>query len=425
MKKIHILAITVIVFVLFISSIVYYFIFTNNGSTFIVKSVLSKYTRSKSVSIKKSEGSLARTLIFNDIEINDSEILYGSSFVRIQRLEVYFESFNLGGINVKIHNGRLESPASELIVFQGSLKEGILDGNIYSKGFSVEGLIGFFPEIKGLKDISGSISGIDIYLKGRASEPKFSGECRINKLLRKSFSLSDCSVLFDLQLKDINKEPELNGTISLNSGTILGPKTAVINLRESKISFFGDPKKASLDLKGTSNIEGIKITITLKGRLDQPELKLTSDPPLPKERLLVMLMTNKSWKATEMALNERQFSPDLVTDFVDYFVFSGSGSKIAQQLGISDISFTFEPQKKGIGVKKAITEKINASYAVEQSQLKEEMPTITQKVGGEYKITESISIEAEKELKQENKTEVPSEEQKANDKVMLKFKKNF
>jgi len=424
-RKIPPLAITIIVFVFFASLIVYYFIFTNNGSTFIVKSALSKYTRSKSVNIEKSEGSLARTLVFHDIEIKDSKILRRSNFVRIQRLEVYFKSFNLGGINVKIYNGRLQLPASELIVFHGSLKKSILDGNIYSKGFNVEGLVGFFSEIKELKDISGSVSGIDIYVKGTVPEPKFSGECQIERLMRNGFSLSNCSALFNLQLKDVNKEQKLNGTISLNSGKIIGPKTALINLRESKISLFGDPKKASLDLKGTSNVEGTKITIVLKGTFDKPELKLTSDPPLSQERLLVMLITGKSWKGTEVALGNRQFSPDLVKDFVDYFVFSGSGSKIAQQLGISDISVTLEQQKKGVGVKKAITEKIDASYTIEQSQAKEEMPTTTQKLGGEYKVTEDISVGAEKELKQGNKSEASPEGQKTNDQVMIKFKKTF
>lgn len=425
MKKTNRLSITIIVSVFFISLIVYYLIFTNSGSTFIVKTALSKYTRSKSVNIKKSEGSLAQTLVFHDIEIKDSKILCCDNLVKIHRLEVYFKSFNLRGVNVKIDNGRLQLSASELIVFQGGLKKSILEGNIYSKGFNVEGLAGLFPEIKELKDISGSISGIDIYIKGTVLEPKFSGKCQIDKLIRNGFTLSNCSTLFNLQLKDVNKEPKLNGTISLNSGTISGPKTALINLRESKISLFGDPKKASLGLKGASNVEGTKITIVLKGTFDKPELKLTSDPPLPQERLLVMLITGKSWKATETALTKGQFSPDLVKDFVDYFIFSGSGNKLAQQLGISDISVTFEQQKKGLGVKKAITDKIDASYAVEQAQAKEEMPIITQKLGGEYKVTESISVGAEKELKQESKPETSFEEQKANDKVTIKFKKTF
>ncbi len=262
-------------------------------------------------------------------------------------------------------------------------------------------------------------------MKGRLLEPKFSGECQTERLIRNGFSLSNCPLLLNLQLRDVKNKPKLYGTISSNSGTISGSKTAVIKLGESKISFFGDPKKASLDLKGTSTVEGTKINIVLKGAFDNPELKLTSDPPLSQERLLVMLITGKSWKGTEVALGNRQFSPDLVKDFVDYFVFSGSRNKIAQQLGIRDITVTFEQQKKGVGVKKAITEKIDASYEVEQSQAKEEEPTTTQKVGGEYKITEGISIGAEKELKQESKADQTQDKQKPDDKVISKLKKEF
>ena len=78
-----------------------------------------------------------------------------------------------------------------------------------------------------------------------------------------------------------------------------------------------------------------------------------------------------------------------------------------------------------MGVKKAITEKIDVSYEVEQSQAKEEGPTTTQKVGGEYKITEGISIGVEKELKQESKADQAQDKQKPDDKVILKLKKEF
>lgn len=425
MNKTHLLAIAIIVFVFFSSSIFCYFIFTNNGSTFIVKSVLSKYARSKSVNIKKSEGSLARTLVLQDIEIKDLNFLPNGNTVRVQRLESYFTSFSLGGLNAKIHNGRLQLPGSGLIVFHGSLKDGILDGNIYSNGFNIEGFLGLFPASTESKEISGSISSIDIYVKGRLLKPELSGGCHIENLLRSGFSLSNCPVIFNLQLKDFNKGPKLYGRISSESGIISGSKTAVIKLEGSKISFSGDPKKAYLDLKGTSTVEGTKITVVLKGTFDKPELKLTSDPSLPQERLLVMLITGKNWNATEAALAKGQLSPDLVKDFVDYFVFSGSGNKIAQQLGVNDISVTFERDKKGVGVKKEITDKIDASYAVEQSQVKGKIPTTTQKLGGEYKVIEGVSLGAEKELKQDSKTGQSQDQEKPDDKVILKIKKEF
>lgn len=425
MKKLCLLIGAIIILVFFFSLIASYFIFTNKGSSFIVQKALTKYTQSKNISIEKSEGSLARTLVLHGIEMNDPKVLRGDNVIRIQRLEIAFRSFSVGGLNVKIHNGRLQLSASEVIVFRGSLQNALLDGNVYSKSFIIERLVSFFPENKNFGNISGAVSDIDVYVKGSMSEPTFNGQCQIEKLVRNGFSLSNCPVLFNLQLKESNKEPKLNGTISLASGTISGAKTARINLNESRILLLGDPKKASFNLRGASNVEDTKITILLKGTFDNPELRLFSNPPLPQERLLIMLITGKSWKATQTALDKGQFSPDLVRDFLDYFVFSGSKNSIFQRLGISDISVTFDQQKKGVGVKKTLTEKVDASYAVEQSQVKEQAPATTQKVGGAYKIIEGVSIEAEKELKPASNPEVSQEEQKANDKVMIKFKKTF
>ncbi len=425
MKNIKFLVIVIIVFIFFASLVTYYFLFTNKGSTFIAKAALLKYTRAQSVNIGKSEGNLDRILVFHDLEIEGAKILRFNNLVKIQKLEVSFESFNLAGINVKIYNGRLQFPASEIIVFQGNFKKSILDVNVYSNGFNVERIAGFFSEIKYLKNISGSLSNIDIYVKGPVFAPQVSGVCQIEKLLRKDFSLSDCSARFDLRLKDVNKESKLAGTVFLNSGIISGPKVALITLGESKILLSEDPKKISFDFKGTADVEGTKINIVLKGMLDKPELMLSSDPPLPQERLLAMLVTRKSWNATEVALDKGQFSFDLVKDFMDYFIFSGSGSKMFKQLGISDISVTLEQEKKGVTIKKAVCKKIDASYSVEQSQGKAAAPTTTQKVGGEYKITDELSIGAEKELKKADETGAVPEGQKPDDKVMIKFKKIF
>jgi len=148
---------------------------------------------------------------------------------------------------------------------------------------------------------------------------------------------------------------------------------------------------------------------------------------MSEERLMVMLATNTGWKGAEESASRGQISADLTKDFIDYFVFSGSGSKIAKLLGISDVSLTFEKRKKGIAVKKAVSEKLDASYAIEQTQAeeKEEKGTATQKIGGEYKVTEELSIGAEKELKQDSKLDQTQDEQKTDDRVIFKYKKKF
>jgi len=420
-KKVWIVA--TLVFALLVGALFYFLVFTTAGSTFLVKSIISKYAQAERLDIEKGAGSLSRSLVLQDIELADSKFLPSGSILKIQKLELYFTSFNLARLHVKIDNGRLQLPRSRLVLFYGTLQNNLLDFNLYTQSIHLSEVRGLFPERKDLEKISGTVEEIDFYAKGRLSQPRFSGTCQIDGLLYDGFSLSDCPLAFDLQFKSQNREPELYGSVIAERGKISGPKTALVQMKESRVAFSGVLKKAALNLKGTSVVEGTKINVELKGTLERPELKLVSEPPLPQERLLVMLMTNKGWKGAEDIFSKGELSPDLARDFIDYFVFSGSGTKIAQRFGITGFSLTLDEQKKGLGIKKEITEKIDATYAVEQSQTKGEPATTTQRIGTELEITEGISVGAEKELKQEAQTDTA--QQPPDDKVILKIRKEF
>jgi hypothetical protein len=425
MSKRRIVLIVFVLLIFLIGGLGYFFIFTNKGSTFIVRLALSKYLQTRNIAIKKSEGDFAGSKVLRDLEITDAKIFPSGSILRIQKIEFSFASLSPQGLNLSVYNGRLIVPGSELILFHGELKDNILDFNLYSKSVHIAEISSLFLKGKDLKKILGTISGIDIFVKGSLLEPEFQGECKIEKLLSNGFSLSGCPVFFKAQLKDFKGEIKLFGQAYTNAGVAYGPNTAVIKLGESKILFSGDPQKAALNLRGTSSVQGTEINIVLKGTLEEPQLRLTSEPSLPQERLLLMLATGKSWKASELAVNKGELTVDAVKDFIDYFVFSGSGSKIASELGISDVSVTFEKQKKGLGIKKTLTDKIDATYAIEQTQEQEEAPVTKQRLGGEYKITDSLTVGAEKELRGEQKANVSQESVPADDKIFLKFKKEF
>ncbi|MBU1906124.1 MAG: translocation/assembly module TamB [Candidatus Omnitrophica bacterium] len=404
---------------------VYYLIFTTKGSSFITRTVLSNYVDSESVDIKKIEGSLAQTLVFQDIEFNNLKWLPQGSNLKIQKLEVYLGSFSIKGLNLKIFNGRLNFSGSDVILFYGNYQDAALDFTVYSNVVGVYETLDFFAKSSELKNLSGTLRNVDIKIKGSFLEPELSGEFQIEKLSQKAFTMKNCPGSLNLQLKDIKNNLKLYGEILLNKGELFGPKTAIINLEESKIIFSGEPKKPTFNLKGTSKVGDTKINIGLKGNIDQPDLKLTSQPPLPQEQLLVMLATNKTWQGAGSAIKKGELSADLAKDFLDYFVFSGSGHKIAEKFGLSDISVKFDKETKGIGATKDISDKTSASYSIEQPQNKEQKSATTHKVGAEYKITDSISLGAEKELKQDNETGQVQEKQKTDDKVFLKFKKEF
>ena len=137
-----------------------------------------------------------------------------------------------------------------------------------------------------------------------------------------------------------------------------------------------------------------------------------------------MLATNKSWKMTEGALVKGQMSPDVTRDFLDYFLFAGSGDRLAQFFGLKNLNFQMNGKTKGIGVKKDVTDNLGVSYAVEKEETKEKNGTTAQKIGSEYKLSDSVTVETERELKQEKTTDL-QDKTSTDDKVLLKYKKSF
>jgi len=443
LKKIHIMnkrvisSVITVVIVLFCVSAASacYFLFTPKGSGFLAKFALSKFAGSNDIQFAKAEGMLARKLSLYDIEIKDIKGLSKDSELKIQRLDIYFSSFGIRGLNIEVDNGRLILADSDAVLFYGKYAQKDLDFNVFSRRVDIGGLLSLFSANSALENLSGSLSDLDVSIKGALNESKLIGNMQIDKLTRNGFSMIGCPVALKIDVKDIIDKPKLYGEVVLKSGTVQGPKSKA-KLSLSKIIFSGDPMKPRLDVRAISTIERVKIDIELKGTIEEPDLKLTSEPARSQERLLIMLATGKSWSATEASLFQQKPSLGVAKDFIDYFILGGQGSNLASKLGISDVSLKYEKQTKGIEAKKMVTDKTSVIYGIEQ-EVKENdsqgkkgtQSTITQKIGGEYNITDNISVGGEKELKsqqQNNNTQQPQQEaDPANDKIYLKYKTEF
>lgn len=424
-KKITFFIILIAVIIAAIFFFTQYFLFTTAGSSVIVKFALSKYIPSESINFKKAEGNIMRVFSYTDIVFNDLESLPKGSVLKIQRLDITPAALSHPAFAINIFNGRLTMPMLDIILFDGFFRDGKFDINVYSKNVAVREILGLFTKDSGIKKISGLINDLDVYIKGTLFEPELTGTFKIKKLLREGFSMIDVSGNFNLRLKDFTSRLKLFGVVSLDNATVFGPNTATVNIEKGKIIFNADPKNPSLDLRGVSMVEGVKINIIAKGSFEKPQLHLSSEPALGQDKLLIMLATGKTWKAVEGSLSQGHLSADLAKDFIDYFIFSGSGAKLAELLGVSDISLGLEKDKKTFGFKKAVSDKINATYDVEQAKGKEGEIATTQKAGGEYKISDNVSIGVKKELKGEDKTGQPQDKQKTDDEINVKFKKAF
>ena len=426
-RKIRLLPIMIFIIVITILTLVivgYYFRSTTKGSAYITRFAISRYLGTDEFAIKKTQGNLSQGLILQEITIDNMKWLPEGGSLRIQEIILRIPSFGVGGIKAEIHNGQLKLPYSDPILFYGSYEKDALALNLYSKKIDIAEVLEIISNDKALKKVSGVTSDLDVSIVGTSVEPILSGKFLITEISHNGFSVVNCPGSFNLKAKNIKSDPQLYGQILLEKGVISGPKNVVAGLLKSKILFNGDMKSPSFDLHGTANIEEVKINISVKGTPQSPDLKLSSEPPMAQERLLLMLGTGKRWRGAEEALTQGQISADLAKDFIDYFVFGGSGGKISREYGV-DISLKYDGQTKGIAVKKSLSEKAAASYSIEQPQRTTERTTATHKAGGEYKITENISIEGEKELKQTDKAVETQDKPKTDDKVLIKYKKNF
>jgi hypothetical protein len=171
----------------------------------------------------------------------------------------------------------------------------------------------------------------------------------------------------------------------------------------------------------------VDIAVTLEGTRNQPDLRVSSSPSLPQPQLLLALATNKTWQDTKEQIRQGTVSADTVKEFIDYFAFAGTGESLAQRLGFKNISVTYQDQTKGLSVTRELTDRIDATYAVEQTRPEDGPVTTDQKIGGEIKINQNLSIGASKELpdQTQNQQTQGQEAETAEEEVFFKFQKTF
>ncbi|MFA5389054.1 MAG: translocation/assembly module TamB domain-containing protein [Candidatus Omnitrophota bacterium] len=407
-------------------ALLYALVDTSLGASLIVKMAISRYLPSKDITIGRIDGTLLRAITFEKISLNNIKCLPPGSSLNIERLYIYANPLDARRLRVTVETGSLKLPYSDKIFFYGTYKSGLLDVNIYSHAVDIKDIMGSYCYKGSTGNLSGFFEGIDIFVTGTLSEPEIKGSCVARALYRWGFSLKDCPLALDLKLKDIRKNLKLYGTIDIKGGSLAGAKTARITLGESRLQFNGLPREPYFDMQGESLIERTKIKIGLKGTIRDPDLRLSSNRRVSKDQLLMMLATNKSWKSIDF-MEETNYSvtPGMVADFMDYFLFGGAGARTAENLGIRDFFIRYDQDARGGGIRKTISDRADITYSIEQSRGEDELSKTTQKIGSEYRITEGISVQAERELKYENRS--PEDESKpgTDDKVLLKYRKSF
>jgi hypothetical protein len=349
---------------------------------------------------------------------------FDEALLRGQEIRFAMDAGSGQGLSVNIFNARVEAESAGSILISGGYRDGLLDINLFSRWLPASRIISFLGEGAPWRSLSGTVSDIDLYIHGPLASFEVSGKLTLEKLVRDGAGLENVPV--DLHLRTaISADPRLYGTIRVDGGSLAGAATAQVRLLPGTLLFEGDPANPVFDLSGMSQVGDTRIDIRLRGNLNAPELRLQSADGLAQDQLLVMLVTNRSWRGTEKSLTQRKFSLDAAGEFMDYFVFGGIGYRLSQRLGIKDISLNVDKAQKGLGITKEVTGHLDARYEFRHTVDATGNLMSSQKIGGEYRINNFFSVKADRETRQSLSTAAEAEPVRPEDSILIKYRRMF
>lgn len=408
-----------------------FLLLTPSGSWRLCRWVLSQKLGNPPIAVHRVAGSLLTGLHLDQVTTTNLPKTPAGTELKIRLLSIFLPIRDPRHPSVTVRDARLDLPDSEQILASGTWRDGEMRMNLYSRMLDTREVLGCFMAEGDARKFSGPVGPLDLDVAGPWRKLNVRGIFHIRQLNYYSFSLVDAAGTLALTVQPGSKRDGLLGEVQIERG-VLNLKNCSVKMEPSRIIYAGDPKRPVFDLMGTALIEKIPVRVVFKGTFRQPELRLSSDPPLPQEQLLLMLATGKRWKGMEGVSQEGSLSLDLVGDFLDFAVLGGSGTRLAQRLGVSgSLLVSDHGRTTGVGVRKSLSDRVDFQYGVEQTQAEVgQTSTVRQKVGAELEVTptDRISVEAETEVvptQEKVLTTGKEKEPERSGKVLLKYKKKF
>ena len=403
-----------------------YLVFTTGGAAILFHQALDRYVSRDNFSWRDFQGNLWSGFVVKDLELQDLRGIGQGSVIRIQELAVRVKALGVSGVEADFRNARLLSLRDEPIVSEGRLRQGQISANVYARTFDLLRIKDFFPAFRHLSVVKGSLRDVDLVVEGTPNDIHIRGRSIVEKWRYATYLLENCGLNKDLRLVRTSGRWQVYGKVTIVAGDFLMPRVK-IKLGPSRIDFNGDPEQPSFNITGQARVARTKIDIVIRGTRAKPEVFLSSDSALPQAQLLLMLTTGKRWKSVNNASFQKKMTPEVAADFVDYFLFGGSGKSLSQYLGLSDLSISFDQQKRGVSVSKDVTDRLGVGYGVQMDTLQNEPIMVKQQVTGEYDITDRVMVGVQKEVaaSADLKSKGQTPEKPVDDRVYMKYKTKF
>ncbi|MEI6437428.1 MAG: translocation/assembly module TamB domain-containing protein [Candidatus Omnitrophota bacterium] len=387
------------VLVLLLAGACAWLFFTPWGAKTVVRELARLSLGARTVSWQALSGSLIGGVKVDQLEVRVIPFLPESSFLRVQVLSIRCARLSLDGLDVEVTNARLFHPGDDPIVLNVSLSGRSVSGNVYTSGLDLSSVRDVLTKFLEVPPFKGSLRDIDLFISGRLDRPVVTGKFFVERITQNDFILQDVPSRADLHFARGNVRWETYGKLFLDGGS-LRSSFVRIDLDPSVLTFTGRPSRPELDIHAVSKVARTKINISVRGTRQDPVVALSSDPSYPKEQLLLMLATGKSWNAVvEGQMDRARTSPALTANFVDYLLFGGDRLKFIRAIGLSDISFSADERKQGVTFSKELTQRLGVGYGVEVGTGPQSQRGLTQRLEGEYQLTDHFLFGAQKEMK--------------------------
>ena len=402
---------------------------------FVMHGVQLRHTRlAEDIAVTRLDGNLSGDRRLEDLQLRGVAGLPAGSLVEIQQVDAS-RPIRLDHIRAA-HNARLRMLYSDPVVFSATQRAGRWDLRAYCKAVSAQELLAAAGPYRPRGAVAGTLSEVYLTATGTPREIELTGEFVVDQLSRGAFSLTRAPGTLHLWLKGLPGMPQVTGAVELFRGTVAAKQTTV-TLRRSALRFAGDPLLPAFDISGSSTVEGVAINMALTGTKEAPVLRLSSDPPAPQGILLIMLATGKRWQGPQDVWADEQVSSELATDFIDYFVFGGLGSRIGRRFGITDLAITHGTETNWVGVETTLGNRVTLGLQVDPTQTQHgpvpvdgQKPLLPSRVGAEVKLTETTVVDITGErtplTRPASATADPTKTgPETEDAVFLKLKKRF
>ena len=398
---------TVLSIILLFSAAFAYLIVTPLGGKILVRYFKQEFSSVGLMHVGHYEGSLHEGFILKDVRIIGLSYL-PDALLRIQEIHVHLPLWDLPHSDFGIFNARIFIPDSDPVVFTGRVYGGQIKGNLYATSVDLHMASRFWTSEDIRNNLRGYLSGIDFIIQGPVVfSPKVNGTFLADNIRYKSVFLTDGFSRLDLTLTRTGGQIQVKGQVILDSGLVNVRKTN-LELAQSKFNFQEDFFNPALDIHLGAKVEDMDFHLTIKGASINPQMTVTSDPPMLPQDALQVLFTGNAWSSSTSPFIGVT-SSELAQNFLNY--------------SLQDIN---EDQQLGLKTKLTNNLKLGAEMDQMPAPPGETNIYYSRRINGEMDMNEHMSLNVSREvLPQDSYPSYEDVQPEPETQIYMKYKKRF